>query len=129
MQYCSALMITTKLERYSLIFKDFGKVWQGGITHAFKRNEIVKSYTFPISLLTHPRILFLNTKRNPANNLNIELKLIHKWAFQWKTSYDPEPTKKVQEAILSEKTTKKTRPKMFFNKFRSVKLILRNIWG
>ena len=63
MQYCPALVITTKLESYSLIFKDFIQVWQGGITHTFKRNEIIISYTFPISLLTHPRILLLNTKK------------------------------------------------------------------
>ena len=73
MQYCPALVITTKLESYSLIFKDFIQVWQGGITHTFKRNEIIISYTFPISLLTHPRILLLNTKKKTANNLNIEL--------------------------------------------------------
>ena len=50
-----------------------------------------------------------------ANNLNNNLKEINEWAFQWKMSFNHDPTKQAQEVIFSRKTTKKIHPKIFFN--------------
>ena len=50
-----------------------------------------------------------------ANNLNNDLKEINKWAFQWKMSFNPDPTKQAQELIFSRKTSKKIHPNIFFN--------------
>ena len=50
-----------------------------------------------------------------ANNLNNDLKEINKWAFQWKMSFNPDPTKQAQDVIFSRKTSKKIHPKIFFN--------------
>ena len=50
-----------------------------------------------------------------ANNLNNDLKEINKWAFQWKMSFNPDPTKQAQEVIFSRKTTERIHPKIFFN--------------
>ena len=50
-----------------------------------------------------------------ANNLNNDLKKINKWAFQWKMSYNADPTKQAQEVMFSRKNAQKTNPKIFFN--------------
>ena len=50
-----------------------------------------------------------------ANNLNNDLKEINRCAFQWKMSFNPDPTKQAQEVIFSRKTNKKIHPKIFFS--------------
>ena len=59
------------------------------------------------SIVTEPK--------RTANKLNNDLKEINKWAFQWETSFIPDPKKQAQEVIFSRKTTKKIHPKIFFN--------------
>ena len=41
-----------------------------------------------------------------ANELNNDLYQINKWAFQWKMSFNANPSKKAQEIILAEKLCK-----------------------
>ena len=36
-----------------------------------------------------------------ANELNHDLKNFSNWAFQWKRSFNPEPSKQAQEIIFS----------------------------
>ena len=38
-----------------------------------------------------------------ANELNNDLKKISDWAFQWKMSFNPDPSKQAQEVIFSRK--------------------------
>ena len=40
-----------------------------------------------------------------ANNLNDDLKETNKWAYQWKMSFNPDPTKQAQKVIFSRETT------------------------
>ena len=40
---------------------------------------------------------------------------VNKWAFQWKMSFNPDPTNQTQEVIFGRKTTTKIHPKIFFN--------------
>ena len=42
----------------------------------------------------------LNTS---ASDINNDLKLISDWAFQWKMSFNPDPSKQAQEIIFSTK--------------------------
>ena len=42
-----------------------------------------------------------------ANKLNNNLYQINKWTFQWKVSFNPDPSKQAQEIIFSRKTKKK----------------------
>ena len=59
----------------------------------------------------------ISTVKDPestANNLNNDLKEINRWAFQWKMSFNPDPTKQAQEIIFSRKTTTRIHPKIFF---------------
>ena len=50
-----------------------------------------------------------------AEELNHDLKLINKWAFQWKMSFNPDPTKPAEEIIFSHKRDPLVHPPLFFN--------------
>ena len=50
-----------------------------------------------------------------ANELNNDLYQINKWAFQWKMSFNPDPSKQAQEIIFSRKTKKISHPSLRFN--------------
>ena len=49
------------------------------------------------------RFSVINDKHSSANELNQDLNRMNNWAFQRKTSYNPEPSKQPQEVILSRK--------------------------
>ena len=50
-----------------------------------------------------------------ANELNNDLTLINKWAFQWKMCFNPDPTKPAEEIIFSHKKKPSHHPPIFFN--------------
>ena len=50
-----------------------------------------------------------------AQILNEDLELINKWAYEWKTSFNPDVTKQAQEVIFSRKTSKYNHPNLRFN--------------
>ena len=50
-----------------------------------------------------------------ANELNNDLYQINKWAFQWKMSFNPDPSKQTQEIIFKRKTRKICHPSLRFN--------------
>ena len=50
-----------------------------------------------------------------ANELNNDLYQINKWAFQWKMSFNPDPSKQAQEIIFSIRTKKNYHPSLHFN--------------
>ena len=61
--------------------------------------------------------LFSVVKNVDASNidLNNDLKKIGEWAFQWKMSFNPDPTKQAQELIFSRKVQTTNHPPLFFN--------------
>ena len=50
-----------------------------------------------------------------ANELNNDLYQINKWAFQWKMSFNPDPSKQAQEIIFNRKTKKISHPSLNVN--------------
>ena len=50
-----------------------------------------------------------------ASELNHDLSIISKWAYQWKMSFNPEPTKQAIEVIFSQKKQTNAHPPLFFN--------------
>jgi len=50
-----------------------------------------------------------------ADALNRDLASIQNWAFQWKMSFNPDPTKQAKEVIFSAKRQKQQHPPLIFN--------------
>ena len=50
-----------------------------------------------------------------AANLNHDLELIRKWAYQWKMEFNPDPTKQATEVLFSCKRHKVNHPPLTFN--------------
>ena len=50
-----------------------------------------------------------------ADVLNYELKAIENWAFQWKMSFNPDPTKQAEQVIFSSKSIRAVHPPICFN--------------
>ena len=50
-----------------------------------------------------------------ANELNNNLKKISDWAFQWKMSFNLDPSKRAQEVIFSRKLKNVSHPTLVFN--------------
>ena len=50
-----------------------------------------------------------------ANILNNDLLKINSWTYQWKMSFNPDPSKQAQEVILSRKIKKPSHPDLIFN--------------
>ena len=57
-----------------------------------------------------------------ASHLNNDLGKISNWPFQWKMSFNPDPSKQVQEVIFSCKIQKTCHPSIYFNN-KSVKQV------
>ena len=49
-----------------------------------------------------------------ASDINSDLTLISNWAFQWKMSFNPDPSKQAQEIIFSRKKNEVIPPKCVF---------------
>ena len=77
----------------------------------------------PEKLVSNPKLfaddtsLFsvICTKHLSAQNLNEDLNKINHWAFQWKMSFNPDPSKQAQEVIFSCKLQKSVYPPLHFN--------------
>ena len=50
-----------------------------------------------------------------ASDINKDLKLITDWAFQWKMSFNQDPSKQAKEIIFSRKKMKSSHLSMFLN--------------
>ena len=50
-----------------------------------------------------------------AKELNNDLVKISRWAYQWKMSFNPDPSKQAQEVIFSRKTKKEYHSPLAFN--------------
>ena len=57
-----------------------------------------------------------------ASHLNSDLSKISIWAFQWKMSFNPDPSKQAQEVIFSYEIQKTCHPSIYFNN-KSVKQV------
>ena len=57
-----------------------------------------------------------------TSHLNSDLSKSSNWAFQWKMSFNPDPSKQAQEVIFSRKIQKSCHPSIYFNK-KSVKQV------
>ena len=61
-----------------------------------------------------PLFSVIRNKHLSAQNLNEDLKIIY-WVFQWKMSFNPDPSKQAQKVIFSRKLQKFFYPPLHFN--------------
>ena len=57
----------------------------------------------------------VQNKNNSASQLNNDLRQVSDWAYAWKISFSPDPSKQAQEAIFSRKRRKQDYPPIYFN--------------
>ena len=50
-----------------------------------------------------------------ALELNQDLHLISQWAYQWKMSFNPDPTKQAVQVVFTRKSKQMDHPKIYFN--------------
>ena len=67
-------------------------------------NDITKDLTTSAKLIPDDNSLFsvVHDTRTSTNDLNKDVEMINNWAFQWKMSFNLDPTKKTQEVISKE---------------------------
>ena len=58
-----------------------------------------------------------------VKELNDDLKEINDWAFQWKMSFNLDPSKQAQEVIFNRKSKRSTHPSLVFNNNNAYKTI------
>ena len=68
-------------------------------------NDLPLGLTTTVKLFADDTSLFsvVNNASVSASRLNNDLVKIQDWAFNWKMSFNPDPTKQVKEVIFSEK--------------------------
>ena len=67
------------------------------------RKDLYEGLSTYAKLFTDNTSLFfiIHDRQTFGNDLNKDLKMIRDWAFQWKMTINPNPTKQAQEAIFS----------------------------
>ena len=80
-------------------------------------NELEKGIKSSIKFFADDTSLFsiVRDPKTSAEELNHDLQLISQWAFQWKMSFNPYPTKPAEEVIFSHKRHRQDHPPLFFN--------------
>ena len=80
-------------------------------------NDLSDNLTSNAKLFADDTSLFsvVHNVNTSAKELNDDLKEVNKWAFQWKTSFNPDPSKQAQEVIFSRKSKRSTHPALVFN--------------
>ena len=80
-------------------------------------NDLSDNLASNPKLFADDTLLFSVIKNVDASNidLNNNLKKIGEWVFQWKISFNPDPTKQAQELIYSLKVQTANHPPLFFN--------------
>ena len=82
------------------------------------RNDLSDNLTSNAKLFADDTSVFsvvydINTSAKELNDW--ALIIVNDWAFQWKMSFNPDPSKQAQEIIFSRKSKRSTHPPLIFN--------------
>ena len=80
-------------------------------------NVLANGLSSNVKLFADDTSLFsvVHNANTTAKELNNDLVKINRWAYQWKMSFNPDPSKQAQEVIFSRKTKKEYHPPLAFN--------------
>ena len=79
---------------------------------------ILDKTSLPMQGYLQMTILFfvvVSGTQRAANDLHKDLEIINNWDFQWKMSFNRDPTKQAQEVIFSPKAKEIYHPPLVFN--------------
>ena len=87
-------------------------------------NDLSDDLSTTVKLFADDTSLFsiVQNVTTSASHLNNDLSKINNWAFQWKMSFNPDPSKQAQEVLFSRKIQKTCHPSIYFNN-KSVKQV------
>ena len=85
-------------------------------------NDLEKNLKSQVKFYADDTMLYSIVKdpTQSASDLNHDLDLIQKWAFQWKMEFNPDPLKQATEMIFSCKKKKPDHPPIYFNGIKVV---------
>ena len=80
-------------------------------------NDLEKNIKSNITFFADDIMLFSIVKDShiSASDLNHDLDVINKWAYQWKLEFNPDPLKQATEVLFSCKQNIPNHPQIFFN--------------
>ena len=80
-------------------------------------NDLERNINSNINFFADDTMLFsiIKDPTLSAANLNHDLDLIYKWAYQWKLEFNPDPTKQATEVLFTCKKTSPNHPPLMFN--------------
>ena len=80
-------------------------------------NDLEENIRSKIRFFADDTMLFsiVNDNDTSATELQHDLNLIGKWAYQWKLEFNPDPTKQATELLFSCKSHSTLHPQLFFN--------------
>ena len=73
-------------------------------------------------------VVLFHNESTFAKELNDELKKVNDWAFQWKMSFNPDPSKHAQEVIFSLKSKRPTNLPIVFKNNNVSQPFLKTTW-
>ena len=87
-------------------------------------NDLSDDLSTTVKLFADDTSLFsiVQNVSTSASHLNNDLIKLSNWAFQWKMSFNPDPSKQAQEVLFSRKIQKTCHPSIYFNN-KSVKQV------
>ena len=89
----------------------------GSLLFLIYSNDLADDLSSNVKLFADDASLFsvVHDVNAAARELNDDLKKMNKWAFQWKMSFNPDPSKQAQEIIFSHKIKKLPHPSLVFS--------------
>ena len=111
----STLNITTSVPQGSILGPLLFLIYINDISDGLESN--VKMFADDTSIFS---VVF--DASSTATTLNNDLLKIQQWAYQWKMSFNPDPSKQAHEVIFSEKHSKPNHPYLFFNQQQVLKV-------
>ena len=90
-----------------------GKYWSWSSSRLYPRsNDLPDNLSTNVKLFADDILLFFVVHDITTSScvLNYDLNRVREWAFQWKMSFNPEPSKPAEEVIFTRKLQKKNYP-------------------
>ena len=91
------------------------EVPQGPLLFLIYINDLSDNLTSYVKLFADDTFSVVHDVNTSAKELNDDLKKVNDWAFQWKISFNPDPSKQAQELTFSRISKRSTNPPLVFN--------------